>query len=258
MQQEILHYKEHGSGNALVILHGLFGSLDNWQSLGRKFADHFRVISPDLRNHGRSFHSPIHDYRAMTDDVLKLMDYLSIEKSNIIGHSMGGKVAMNLALHYPDRMNRVIVCDIAPVAYEDRHYKVFNALKTAPLAGAEREAVADHLMKELEGDKGTVMFLMKSLIRDSSGLSFRWRFNLDALASNYPEISSGVSADSLYTGPVLFVKGADSEYISAETYPSIVATFPNHELEEIRAAGHWLHADQPDLFFQVCMSFLLR
>lgn len=258
MQQNILHYKEQGNGPVLIILHGLFGSLDNWQGLAKKFAANFRVITPDLRNHGRSFHHPIHDYEAMSDDILNLMDFLNVGKAHFIGHSMGGKVAMYLALNNPGRINRLIICDITAAAYEDRHHEVFDALQTAPLVVSDRQTVTDYLMIQLGNEKSTVLFLMKSLMRDLSGKGFQWRFNLDTLAGQYPLISAGLSSDTAYQGAVLFLKGENSDYISAETYFSITSIFPNHELEEIRGAGHWIHADQPDLFFEVCMSFLLR
>jgi len=258
MQKELLHFKEQGTGPSLIILHGLLGSLDNWQGLAKKFADRFRVITPDLRNHGRSFHHPVHDYNHMAEDIISLMNFLNIDKSHVIGHSMGGKLAMELALNYPERVSGLIVSDIAPVAYDDRHQEVFAALKSAPLGSSDRDMIAEHLMNKLGNQKSTVLFLMKSLMRDIVGQGFQWRFNLDSLFRQYSAISAGIVSDFSYQSSVLFIKGENSDYISAETYPSIASLFPNHEIEEIRRAGHWIHADQPELFFEVCMSFLLR
>lgn len=253
---KILNYKETGSGPVLMILHGLFGSLDNWQTLAKRFAASFRCITVDLRNHGRSFHDPVMNYPLMAEDVKNLMQHLQLPKASVLGHSMGGKTAMQLAFMEPACIASLIISDITPAAYSEKHNDVILALKNAPLDSNDRMVISDHLMNRLNDDAATVMFLMKGLQRKEGAEGFQWKFNLEAIAENYPQLSGAVTGTIPFSGPTLFLKGSRSGYIVPDTYATIPDLFPNHQLDEIRDAGHWIHAEQPDSFFNSCMQFL--
>jgi pimeloyl-ACP methyl ester carboxylesterase len=252
-----LNYKQFGNGFPLIILHGLFGSLDNWQTIAKKLAEKHKVFIVDQRNHGKSPHSLEFNYELLANDLLEFMQQQSLEKAHILGHSMGGKTAMRLALSYPEKVEKLIVVDIAPSAYDDRHHEVFEALFAANVTGQiNREAVQEVLRKKLQGDETTVQFLMKGLTRKDDGNGYQWKFNVDSLWNNYHIISGKIDSDKPFMHPTLFIKGQKSSYINSSNFSDILRLFPHHQLVEIKEAGHWVHAEKPEAFLEAVTNFL--
>lgn len=254
----MLNYKTFGEGFPLVILHGLLGSLDNWLSIARHFSIHFCVYIVDLRNHGKSPHSTDFSYQIMVDDLCEFFEQHSIKKAHLLGHSMGGKVAMKFAMQHPVKVEKLVVADVAPVQYEDRHSHIFKALLAINLSETKtREAVEMQLRSHLaHEDESTIQFLMKGLYRNGEN-NFAWRFNVVALCDAYQMIADGVGGEP-FSGKTLFIKGQQSNYINAENYSEIQQFFPNNTLEEIAGAGHWVHADAPKEFSEKVLHFLLQ
>ena len=251
-----LNYKEMGHGKPLLILHGLFGTLDNWQTLAKRLAENFNIFLVDLRNHGRSPHAEEHDYDVMADDVLELIEDLQIPTPAIMGHSMGGKVAMKFALKYPTRLTKLIVVDIAPKAYPPHHDEILDALQSVDLEKAtSRKEIEDQLGQKIE-DQEVRMFLLKNVYRKENN-TYGWRMNLDALQKNYDNISAAITADVPFKKDTLFIKGGRSRYILPEDlYGSIEHLFTQVEVETIPGAGHWVHAEAPDQMYDLVTRFL--
>ncbi|HEY0262448.1 MAG TPA: alpha/beta fold hydrolase [Chitinophagales bacterium] len=257
-----LNYKQFGQGEPLIILHGLLGSLDNWQSIAKKLAERNTVYIIDQRNHGKSPHSDDFSYEILVEDLLNFYAEHNLQTANLLGHSMGGKAVMLFALMYPEKVNKLLVADVAPVDYEDKHRIIFNALLTADL---KRATTRDDVQKNIEKyiqDKANVQFLMKGLDRDENN-NFVWRFNVEALHKHYNEIMGfpstnppGGRTGAVFSKPTLFLKGEKSDYITSENYPQIERYFPNNEITEIAGAGHWVHADNPAAFIKAVESFL--
>lgn len=251
-----LHYKEQGLGEALIILHGLFGSLDNWQTLANRFAQNYRVVIADQRNHGRSPHSKQWSYELMSDDLLELMDDLGLEKAHVLGHSMGGKTAMHFALKHSERLHSVVIVDIAPKAYAPHHDAVIKALYAVDPASIGSRRQAEDIMQQMIPDAATCQFLLKNLYRNEEG-RYAWRFNLDVISSNIEMVNSDTFiAETSTQLPALFVRGERSGYVSDEDMIQARSLFRAAELATIPAAGHWVHADQPGLFTEVLLKFL--
>ncbi len=256
----LLHHLDQGQGRPLVILHGLFGTLDNWQTLARRWATEagLRVISVDLRNHGRSFHSPEHSYALMSEDVLALFDALELGSSaTLLGHSMGGKVAMRFALDHPDRLANLLVLDIAPRFSDMQHQDdILAGLHAVPLATLESRQQADEALARHIPQVGVRQFLLKNLYRLEDN-SFAWRINLPALAASLPAIGEETTAAHPFLKTALFVRGGKSNYITAEDkLHGIPALFPNSQVETVVDAGHWLHAEKPEEVFQLVKAFV--
>ncbi|RIJ37315.1 alpha/beta fold hydrolase [Pontibacter oryzae] len=251
-----LHYKEMGHGQPLLILHGLFGTLDNWATLAKRLAEHYNVFLVDLRNHGRSPHNEEHNYDAMADDVLRLVDELNIPTPAIMGHSMGGKVAMKYALKYPTRLTRLIVVDIAPKAYPPHHDEIIEALQSVDLSQATSRGEIDAQLAKSISEEDVRLFLMKNLYRKEDN-TFGWRMNLDALEKNYEHIAAAITADVPFKKHALFIKGGRSGYIKQEDiYSNIEHLFTLVEVETISEAGHWVHAQAPDEVYDLVTTFL--
>ncbi|MBM0416110.1 alpha/beta fold hydrolase [Aeromonas veronii] len=250
-----MNFKEQGQGPAVILIHGLFGSLDNLGLLARALGEHYRVISVDLRNHGVSFRSDDMSYPAQAADILALMDHLGLDQAAIVGHSMGGKVGMQLAKLAPARVSRLVVVDMAPVAYpHSRHQNVFaglNAtLRTPPQSRSETEAMlAQHI--EIAGVR---QFLLKSFARGEHG--WGWRFNVPALEQNYANIMGWPDDERRFEGPVLFIKGGNSDYMQPQYSETALAQFPAAKVRVIAGTGHWLHAEKPALFNKLVVDFL--
>lgn len=252
-----LHYRELGAGRPLVILHGLFGTLDNWQTLARRWSEHFRVIVVDLRNHGRSPHSPDHSYALMSQDVLGLFDQLGLPAdTTLMGHSMGGKVAMRFALDYPERLARLIVVDIAPRLSDMRHQDdILAGLNAVDLAAIENRQQADEALAVHIPQPGVRQFLLKNLYRREDN-SFAWRQNLQALTAQMAAIGEAITDDQPFLKPTLFIRGGKSDYINAEDKLYAIPTlFPNSQVETIVDAGHWVHAEKPEEVFGLVEAF---
>lgn len=252
-----LNYKVFGEGEPLIILHGLLGSLDNWQTLAKQYAENFTVFIIDLRNHGKSPHSTEFSYELMSEDLLAFCDAHHIYKTNLLGHSMGGKVAMLFALQNPDYIEKLIIADIAPHTYPPGHNEIFEALFSVELDKIESREEVDELLKAKIPVFSTRQFLMKGLSRDENN-SFKWKFNLEALWNNYEEILGSFDTNQVYDGEVLFIKGAKSDYILPEYENEIARNFPNYQIQEIAKVGHWLHAENPAEFYRISTEFLFN
>lgn len=252
-----LNYKQFGNGFPVIILHGLFGCLDNWQTIAKKLASQFSVYIIDQRNHGRSPHTHDFNYQLMSHDLFEFFQQQKIGKAHLIGHSMGGKTAMQFALAHADKVAKLIVVDVAPVKYEDRHSEVFNALFAVPLLQITARNQAEKILRtHLKEDEATIQFLMKALTRTENTTGFEWKFNLQALHTHYTAISGAISSPNVFTGKTLFIKGEKSSYINPENFHIINALFPNNELTEISNAGHWVHAENQKDFLLELERFL--
>ena len=249
-----LHYQEYGNGQPLVILHGLLGSLDNWHSLSKTFASSFRVLAVDQRNHGRSPHSDVFTFAAMADDVIELLDQLKIRSAHILGHSMGGKTAMQCALSYPHRVDGLIVVDIAPREYPRLHDEILDALESVELsASTSRQQVDNNLSKKIP-DPAVRQFLMKNLTHNFAG-AFSWKPNLQVIRDSYKEIAREIKAHEPFPGPTLVVKGTRGNYVLESDTPTIKKLFPNSRIVGLDA-GHWIHAEISKVFADIVMNFL--
>lgn len=251
----LLNYKKIGQGHPFILIHGLFGSLDNLGNVARTLSEHFSVINIDMPDHGDSFRSQHFSYASYANAVVELMDALNIEQAHVLGHSMGGKVAMQMALDAPNRISKLILADIAPVAYHSRHDAVFNALNSVDLAHlSSRSQAMKTMMTHLE-EPGVAQFLLKSLTEENG--AWRWKFNLTFLQENYPLILQAIEATTPFDGPTFFIKGALSDYLLAEHQPVIQALFPNSKAKIISGTGHWLHAEKPIIFNKIVSDFAL-
>jgi esterase len=251
-----LHFRELGAGNPLVILHGLFGTSDNWQTLAKRWAETQRVIVVDLRNHGRSPQTPEHSYELMSQDVLELFDQLQLEHVTLMGHSMGGKVAMRFALDHPTRLAKLIVLDIAPRLSDMRHQDdILAGLHAVNLATIQSRQQADDALAQHIPQVGVRQFLLKNLYRHEDN-SFAWRPNLAALTQNMPAIGAEITGSTPFLKPALFVRGGKSDYVSTEDkLYAIPALFPNSQVETVVDAGHWLHAEKPEEIYALVEAF---
>lgn len=251
-----LNHKIYGQGKPILILHGLFGTLDNWQQIARQLAQDHMVMAVDLRNHGRSPHtSDRFDYPSLAEDVREFMESHWMHQAIVIGHSMGGKVAMQLALDNPEMVEKLIVIDIAPKQYVGGHELVLAALQAVNLQALESRSQAEAVFTSFGLDFGTSQFLLKNLTRNEDG-SFAWKMNLPILIRDYQNILLNVEGNGIYTGPTLFVKGAKSNYILEEEMESYQFRFPNAQLAVIADAGHWVHADQPERLMECLRGFV--
>jgi esterase len=252
-----LNYQVFGEGRPVYILHGLFGSNRNWAGIARELSTGFQVVTVDLRNHGKSDHSDSMNYSDIADDVRFLAVELDHDKINLIGHSMGGKTAMTLALLFPTMIERLIVVDIAPAQYPSNHEDLITAMQSLPLAQLNSRGEADDLLGEHITDATLRAFLLQNLVRDETG--FNWRINLDALQQSqtflrgFPEML----ANKTFEGPTLFLSGDSSDYIRPEHYDVMVRLFPGSKHSIVKDARHWVHADQPAAFIRETETFLL-
>jgi len=251
-----LHYKTYGGGGApLVILHGLFGGADNWHGIATRLADCFQVLVPDLRNHGGSPHHAEMSYPLMAGDVAALLADRGWPAAAVLGHSMGGKVAMQLALTRPDLVQKLIVADIAPRAYPPAHREILAAFLALDVASFSTRAEVEAALAGPIPSLNLRRFLLKNLGRGDEG-RLEWKMNVTALAGNYPRLLLAVTAPQPFAGPALFLRGDRSEYVLAADEPLIHALFPRAEIRTVAQAGHWLHADAPEEFVRLVREFL--
>lgn len=265
-----LFYRVEGAGFPLVIIHGLYGSSDNWLSVAKKLSASFQVFTIDQRNHGRSPNSEEHSYEAMKNDLAEFFDHQKIEKAIVMGHSMGGKTAMWFAANYPERIEKLIVVDIAPKDYflmnDESQYHLHNNILRAMLeidfSKIDPRKRVENFLNERIDRIEIVQFLLKNAHRNKETNQFEWRLNVPVLYDNLDEIISGVNGRwfkdrlSIYNYPILFIKGANSNYILPEDFDLIRRIYPESEIVEIPGASHWLHAEQPDLFMKAVWNFL--
>lgn len=253
-----LSFSAYGEGPPLVVLHGLFGSGRNWAAIAKTLAESRRVLAVDLRNHGASPWDAAMDYEVMAGDVLELIAAEGLDGPAILGHSMGGKVAMASALTAPDAMRALIVADIAPVAYSHSHEAYVEVLRGLDLARMARRGDADAALRDAVPEAAVRGFLLQNLVFE--GGAVRWRLNLDAIAANmdrltgFPWQPGSVS----WEGPALFVTGAESPYVPPRHHAAIRAFFPNARIETVAGAGHWVHAEKPAEFVALARDFLTQ
>jgi esterase len=250
-----LHFKQFGQGRAVILLHGMLGSSDNWHSIALLLAESFQVFAVDQRNHGQSPHSDEMNYPLMAGDVNEFMASRGLETAAVIGHSMGGKTAMQFALQFPGKVEKLVVADMAPHAYAPAHEKIFTALLALDLKSfLSRQEIEDTLAPEIP-DLILRRFLLKNLGRNSAG-EFVWKINLRGIAENYLQLREPVFTSVPFAKPALFIRGERSDYISAADEPLIHELFPLSEIQTIAGAGHWVHADQPEKFLECVLKFL--
>ncbi len=252
--KDILNHREYGTGFPVVILHGLFGSLRNWMPVAKSLSELFRVAVPDARNHGESFWSDSMSYPQMADDVAQWMAAAGIRKAHLIGHSMGGKTAMTLALKRPERIGRLIVVDIAPVNYRNSFAETLSALAKLPLDGLRDRAEADDLLAADIPDGSLRTFLVGNLIK--RGDRFRWRINLNGIAGNIGKITTFPHlSPNPFGAPVLFVKGEHSDYLAPRYFADIFRLFPEASIKAVPRSGHLPHIENPAACCQIIKEF---
>lgn len=251
-----LHFREYGSGPPLVVLHGLLGSADNWATVARGLAEHFRVLVPDQRNHGRSPHSAELDYDSLTADLLEFVRAQGLIRAHVLGHSMGGKAAMQFALAHPSRVSRLVVVDIAPRRMSPPT-AALRALLALDVASCPRRSDADSALAPAVPGRGMRRFLLKNLERRAEG-GFRWRADLPVIVDQAPALAAAPALDGVVTTPALFVRGERSRYIRDEDVSAIRRPFPNARFVTIPGTGHWVHAEAPEAFLRVVIEFLVE
>ncbi len=247
-----LFSRVYGQGKPLIILHGLFGMSDNWNTLGKQWAEKLgrTVHILDQRNHGRSPWSAPHDYHELSDDLAEYFNAHQIEQAGILGHSMGGKTAMFFATLFPEKVEKLVVADIAPHHYPVHHSEIIDALKHVQAQQPHSRVEAQDSLGEKIRHEGIRFFLLKSLHRTESGI-YTWRFNLQQIDADIEKIGAGLPAIATYDGETIFVRGDKSDYINSESFDSIHTHFPNAIVETIEDAGHWLHAEKPEQFSRI-------
>ena len=264
-----LFFRQLGEGDPLIILHGLYGSSDNWMTVARHLSSNFKVVVVDQRNHGRSPHSPDHTYKLMVDDLDELLNDLKVDKATIIGHSMGGKAAMLFTALYQSRVNSLVVADILPTGYSDEelgfdqqkvHGKILSAmLMLNPEGYNSRDEIDKSLEKSIK-DIAVRHFLLKNLKRNNLG-TYSWILNVDALSRNLSGLMSEVlpfEGSSIIKTPTLFIKGQNSNYIHPQGEDELPKFFSNFDVVTVPSAGHWLHAENTEYFLRVLDEFFLK
>jgi len=256
MTSLLLAAAEYGSGPPLAILHGLFGSGRNWAGVAKHLAEHHRVIAFDLRNHGASPWAGTMAYTEMAEDVCASLAARGYRRVALLGHSMGGKVAMLAALSDPGSVERLVVADIAPVAYLPHHLGLVHAMRGLDFAGIKRRAEADAALASTVPDPAERGFLLQNLVFDNGAP--RWRINLDAIEREMPVLVGfpPIPPGTVYEGKALFIGGGRSDYLRPEHEPAIRLLFPRASIARIADAGHWLHAEQPRAFLDLVEPFL--
>ena len=253
-----LYSKIHGDkGQDLIVIHGLFGMSDNWNYLGKKFAKYCRVHLIDLRNHGRSPHSTDFNYDVMCGDLLEYMEDHNIQKPILLGHSIGGKVAMKFAFTYPEKIEKLIVADMAPRRYNtDFIQSLLQTLHKLPLENFEKRKEIDSVLSSTYKDKGMRLFLLKNLYRNENK-EFAWRFNIEVLLEKVNNIQEADFVKGICDVPTHFIRGGNSNYITTEDELIINKHFSDFSIATIDGVGHWLHAENPERFYTEVMGFCL-
>ncbi|MCM2130814.1 alpha/beta fold hydrolase [Larsenimonas rhizosphaerae] len=256
----VLHALDEGRDTSLhpplVILHGLMGSADNWRSHVKHWQAHGRVIALDLRNHGQSPHAEGMSYKAMAQDVLATLERLEVKRCYLLGHSMGGKVAMTVARLSPETVERLVVADIAPLAYQHGHDDVFSAMREVERATVKTRQEADELMAHHVDQRMTRQFLATNLVREAGQLV--WRVGLDNIETDYPRIIAAPDGDGPIDMPSLLIRGGASPYVNDEGLAAANALMTALDVETLEGAGHWIHAEMPERFRQCVEAFLTR
>ena len=252
-----LHFEAVGEGSSVIILHGLLGSAENWRSMSRRLGAHYKAFAVDLRNHGRSPHSEIFDYDVMAADLREFVEQHALTRIMLLGHSIGGKVAMQFAIDHPDRVDKLVIVDIAPKRYEPSQHDLLEALRLLDLPRYNSFGDVDAALAAAISDASLRQFLLKNLARDENG-HLRWKIDLEAIERNYHKLLRGLAAERTFDKPSLFIRGGRSNYIEDTDAPLIRQIFPQAEIATLAQAGHWVHVDLPEEFFQTVVNFLRR
>ena len=244
-----------GAGAPLIILHGLFGASDNWLSIGKRLSENYKIYLLDQRNHGNSFHSDSFTYDDLANDLLQFINSKSLKTPIIIGHSMGGKAAMKLAVKNAAMIKKLIVVDIAPKYYPVHHQHIIDALKSIDLKKIKSRSDADEALAVHFDNKVLRQFLLKNLSRESDDYS--WKINIPAIEENLENIGEGLEKGETYDGKALFINGTLSDYVTEDDFPLIKTHFPSVIIKSI-SAGHWVHAEKPEEFLKLIYEFLSK
>ena len=252
-----LNYQQQGQGEHIVLIHGLFGSLENLNMVAKSLSLHYCVTSVDVRNHGNSFHQEGMSYHDLAQDVITLLNVLSIESCDLLGHSMGGKIAMQIALTYPQRVNKLIVADIAPVEYPAHHLTIIEGLQAIDLTEVNKRKDADNQLAKYVDDVGIRQFLLRNIAMNQQG-QFQFKCHLNNIEQGYRQIMQANVTENgqQFSGETLFIKGGNSDYILAKHQNAIKTFFPKAKAKIIQGAGHWLHAEKTIAFNKIVMGFL--
>lgn len=255
-----LSFRKFGNGTPLIILHGLYGSGENWLTIGKKLAEYFEVYLIDQRNHGNSPHDNAHNYQAMADDLLQFFETHKIDKANIIGHSMGGKTAIFFTQFFSEKINKLIIVDISPRSYTNteeskEHYKILESLQKINFKICKNYNDIDKQLSSSLKDNRLRSFLLKNIKREGKGC-FSWKINIPVLIKELPSIFVGINENQIIENQTLFIKGALSNHIPENDFALIKKIFKNSEIKIINSAGHWAHAEQPKEFLKIVMGFL--
>ena len=262
-----LFYRKIGEGKPIIILHGLFGQSDNWNSFAKQFKESgYAIYLVDVRNHGHSPHSDSWNYQVMSDDVYELINDNDLTKDGkiiLIGHSMGGKIAMQFTINYPELLYKLIVVDIGPKHYPPHHQEILKALNSVDLPLLKTRKDADVILSKYINDVGTKQFLLKNLYwtdgtKESAvgNIGFNWRFNLKIISSKIDNVGEAIAEGISSNTSTLLIKGSKSNYILNEDATFIKSTFPNSVIETINDAGHWVHAEKPKELYERMMNFI--
>lgn len=249
-----LFFREQGQGQPIIIMHGIFGSSDNWLTQQKMLSERYRVIALDLRNHGQSPHDYTFDYPAMVSDLKHFIEEHHLQNAIVVGHSMGGKVAMNFAVAHPQMLDKLIVVDIAPRPYNLEHYVIIDGLKAIPIESVNSRNQAEEALTPFVPEADVRQFLLKNLQRKAEG-GFTWKINLPVIDKNLSNIGLDLQFDGKFDKPTLFVRGARSKYVRDEDLAHITEIFPKAELETLDT-GHWVQAERPKEFVEAVMKWL--
>jgi len=252
-----LNYQQLGEGEHIVLIHGLFGSLENLNMVAKSLSQDYCVTSIDVRNHGNSFHEQGMDYQLLAQDVINLLNHLSIEQCHILGHSMGGKIAMKIALSFPERIKKLLIADIAPIQYPAHHLSIIEGLQAIDLTKVNKRKEADIQLASYVEDSGVRQFLLRNIVQNKQGV-FTFKCNLNHIEQGYQHIMQNVTdqTDITFNGDTLFIKGGNSDYILPEHQGAITMLFPKAKAKVIQGAGHCLHAEKTVAFNKIVTSFL--
>ena len=250
-----LYYRHEGQGEPLIILHGLLGSSDNWRAMSKSLAQHFAVYSLDLRNHGQSPHAGEMNYTVMAEDIREFIETHDLMRVFLLGHSMGGKIAMQFAAAYPEEVAKLVVIDIAPKAYPPSQKPLLASLRALDLTRIGSFGDADIALKPAIPETALRQFLIKNLSRDETG-RFRWRIGLQEIAENYDALTEGIAIDPPFEKPACFIRGGRSDFIADEDAALIRQGFPRARIEMIERAGHWVQSEAPEEFYRTVVRFL--
>jgi pimeloyl-ACP methyl ester carboxylesterase len=254
INNSILHSTIKGEGKPLLILHGYFGMSDNWKTLGNQFAEDYQVHLIDQRNHGRSFHNQDFNYQLLAEDLYNYIEHYQLESVYLIGHSMGGKTAMLFAVTYPDLVDKLIIVDISPKAYEPHHNAILAGLNSVDFSVQNSRKLVDKQLSTYIPEIGVRQFLLKNVYWREKGI-LDYRFNLKSLTENNPEVGKPLPKNTKFNKQTLFLKGEKSGYIIREEQMIIDNHFPNNKVVEIAKSGHWLHAENPKDFYSEVIEF---